>query len=100
MPAGYRFDFDPNAVADVVLGKSTWAVLALTLDIELFTQQHYRKSIDPDPALSPLFRAGVGLTSSQSDPKIRKVFCRAIVAQNDFIGFLKAPIDIQFIRNL
>jgi hypothetical protein len=56
MPAGYRFDFNPNAVADVVLGKSTWAVLALTLDIELFTQQHYRQSIDPDAALSPLFR--------------------------------------------
>jgi hypothetical protein len=56
MPAGYRFDFNPNAVADVVLSKSTWAVLALTLDIELFTQQHYRQSIDPDPALSPLFK--------------------------------------------
>ena len=33
----------------VVLGKSTWAVLALTLDIELLTQLHYRQSIDPDP---------------------------------------------------
>jgi hypothetical protein len=56
MPAGYRFDFDPNEIARVVLGKSTWAVLALTLDIELFTQLHYRQSIDPDPRLSPLFR--------------------------------------------
>src|ERR1700744_695942 len=27
LPAGYRFDVDPNAVAGVVLGKSTWAVL-------------------------------------------------------------------------
>lgn len=56
MPAGYRFDFDPDEVARVVLGKSTWSVLALTLDIELFTQLHYRQSIDPDPALSPLFK--------------------------------------------
>jgi hypothetical protein len=56
MPAGYRFDVDPNAVASVVLGKSTWAVLALALDIELFTQLHYRQSIDPDEQLSALFK--------------------------------------------
>src|SRR5438270_8618103 len=52
----YRFDVDHNAVAHAVLGKSTWAVLALTLDIELFTQLHYRQSIDADPQLSELFR--------------------------------------------
>jgi hypothetical protein len=56
LPDGYRFDFVPDAVARAVLGKSTWAVLALTLDIELFTQLHYRKSIDPDAELSPLFK--------------------------------------------
>ena len=56
MPAGYRFDFDPDAIARVVLGKSTWAVLALTLDIELFTQVHYKQSIDTDPRVSALFR--------------------------------------------
>jgi hypothetical protein len=56
MPAGYRFDADPNEVACSVLGKCTWAVLALTLDIELFTQLHYRQSIDPDDGLSPLFK--------------------------------------------
>jgi len=56
LPRGYRFDFDPNAVARVVLGKSTWAVLALTLDIELFTQLHYRQSIDHDAELSELFK--------------------------------------------
>jgi hypothetical protein len=56
LPLGYRFDVDPNAVAHAVLGKSTWAVLALTLDIELFTQLHYRQSIDPDTELSELFR--------------------------------------------
>ena len=56
LPKGYRFDIDPNGVARAVLGKSTWAVLALTLDIELFTQLHYRQSIDPDPELSELFK--------------------------------------------
>ncbi len=56
LPAGYRFDFNPNTVARTVLGKSTWAVLALTLDIELFTQAHYRQSIDPDAELSELFK--------------------------------------------
>src|SRR3954452_17165412 len=56
LPDGYRFDIDPDAVAHVVLGKSTWAVLALTLDIELFTQLHYRQSIDPDAELSELFK--------------------------------------------
>jgi hypothetical protein len=56
LPEGYRFDVDSNAVAHVVLGKSTWAVLALTLDIELFTQLHYRQSIDPDAELSELFK--------------------------------------------
>jgi len=56
LPDGYRFDVDPNAVAHAVLGKGTWAVLALTLDIELFTQLHYRESIEPDPGLSELFK--------------------------------------------
>src|SRR4026207_475067 len=56
LPNGYRFDIDPNGVARAVLGKSTWAVLALTLDIELFTQLHYRQSIDPDKDLSELFK--------------------------------------------
>jgi hypothetical protein len=56
LPDGYRFDVEPNAVAHAVLGKSTWAVLMLTLDIELFTQLHYRQSIDPDNELSGLFK--------------------------------------------
>jgi hypothetical protein len=47
---------DPNAVAQAVLGMRTWAVLALTLDIELFTQAHYRASIEPDANLSPLWK--------------------------------------------
>jgi hypothetical protein len=56
LPDGYHFDIDPNGVAHAVLGKSTWAVLALTLDIELFTQLHYRQSIDRDAELSELFK--------------------------------------------
>lgn len=56
MPAGYGFRPDPNDVADVVLGKSTWSVLALTCHIELFTQAHYTQSIEPDGELSALFK--------------------------------------------
>lgn len=56
MPAGYRFDADPDAVAGAVLSHSTWAVLVLTLHIELFVQLHYRQSIEPDEALSELFK--------------------------------------------
>ena len=56
MAPGYRFDVDPDAVANAVLGARTWAVLALTLHIELFTQLHYRESIEPDDNLSGLFK--------------------------------------------
>ena len=56
MPPGYQFKPDADQVAKVVLAKSTWAVLALTLHIELFTQMHYRQSIEPDENLSPLFK--------------------------------------------
>jgi hypothetical protein len=56
MPAGYVMTADANAVAQAVLGASTWAVLALTLDIELFTQAHYRASIEPNNDLSPLWK--------------------------------------------
>jgi hypothetical protein len=56
MPAGYAFKPDPNDVAGAVLGKSTWAVLGLTLDIELFTQAHYRSSIEGDTDLCPLWK--------------------------------------------
>jgi hypothetical protein len=56
LPDGYRFDVDANAFAHAVLGKSTWAVLALTLDIELFTQLHYRQSIDSDTDVAELFK--------------------------------------------
>jgi hypothetical protein len=56
MPAGYRFTPDPNAVARAVLSRSTWAVIGLTLDIELFTQLHYRQSIAPETDICPLWK--------------------------------------------
>ncbi|MBN8455800.1 hypothetical protein [Accumulibacter sp.] len=56
MPEGYSFLPQPNDIASVVLGKSTWAVLALTCLIEFFTQVHYRSSIEPDMHLSELWK--------------------------------------------
>jgi hypothetical protein len=56
MPEGYRFLPDANDVARVVLKRSSWAVLGLTCHIELFTLAHYRRSIEPDASLSPLFK--------------------------------------------
>ena len=56
MAAGYAFLPEPNAVASAVLGKSTWAVLALTSHIELFVLAHYRESIDGDQDLSELWK--------------------------------------------
>jgi hypothetical protein len=56
MPAGYRKTADPNGVARIVLGKSTWSVLALTALIELFVQMHYEQSIAPEVTISPLWK--------------------------------------------
>ena len=56
MPEGYHFAPQPNDVASVVLGRSTWAVLGLTCCIELFTLEHYRSSIEPDENLSELYK--------------------------------------------
>jgi hypothetical protein len=56
MPAGYVRAVDADDVARVVLGRSTWSVLGLTCDIELFTQVHYRQSIHGDGGLSDLYR--------------------------------------------
>ena len=56
MPAGYKFLPDPNTVAAAVLKNSTWAVLALILEIELFTQEHYKQSIEPEENLSELYK--------------------------------------------
>jgi hypothetical protein len=56
MASGYSFAPRPNDVAWLVLGKSTWSVLALTCMIELFTQTHYRESIGSDANLSELYK--------------------------------------------
>jgi hypothetical protein len=56
MPDGYRFKPRPDQVANMVLGKSTWAVLALTLETELLSLAHYRSCIEPDEELSALYK--------------------------------------------
>jgi hypothetical protein len=56
MPPGYGFKLDPDAVARAVLAKGDWAVLGLTLHIEIFTLAHYRASIEHDDQLSELWR--------------------------------------------
>src|SRR5262245_30046396 len=56
MPPGYRRTADPTSVARFVLGRSTWAVLGLTSHIEIFTQVDYKKGIESDPNLSPLWK--------------------------------------------
>jgi hypothetical protein len=56
MPEGYQFMPQPNDVAGAVLSKCTWAVMGLTLDIEIFSQAHYRSSIEPDTELSDLWK--------------------------------------------
>lgn len=56
MPAGYRYLPQPNVVAQAVLAASTWAVLALVCDIELFSQAHYRSSIEPESQIDPLWK--------------------------------------------
>jgi hypothetical protein len=56
MPGAYAFLPQPNEVAKAVLGASTWAVLGLTCHIELFTQAHYRSSIEKEENLDPLWK--------------------------------------------
>jgi len=56
MPGGYTFVPQPNDVANAVLGKCTWAVLALICHIELFVLAHYRQAIEPDADLSELWK--------------------------------------------
>lgn len=56
LPPGYTMTADPNDVARAVLSKSTWAVLALTCHIEIFTQAHYKESIKPEENVSELYR--------------------------------------------
>lgn len=56
MPPGYEFLPTANEVAAMVLQAPTWSVLALTCHIELFTQIHYRQSIEPQEQLSDLYK--------------------------------------------
>ena len=56
MPEGYTFLPDPDEVANAILENSTWAILGLILEIELFTQEHYKKSMEPDDELSELYK--------------------------------------------
>jgi hypothetical protein len=56
MTPGYRMVAEPNAVARAVLGRSSWAVLALICHIELFVQKHYEESIQPEQDLCPLWK--------------------------------------------
>lgn len=56
MPGGYVQVADPTDIARSVLAKCSWAVLALTCHVELFTQVHYRESIERDEELSDLYR--------------------------------------------
>ncbi|WP_454751792.1 hypothetical protein [Cupriavidus necator] len=56
MPAGYQFGAVPNEVAAFVLSKRNWAVLAMTCQLELFSQAHYRASIGTAPGLSELYK--------------------------------------------
>ncbi len=56
MPAGYARVAEPNAVAREVLGRRSWAVLALICHIELFVQSHYEQSIAPQAGLCPLWK--------------------------------------------
>ena len=56
LPAGYTMTADPDAAAAAMLRKSTWAVLALTCFVEIFTQAHYVHSIRDEGGLSALFK--------------------------------------------
>ena len=121
MPPGYNFLPEPNAVAAAVLSKSTWAVLGLTLMIELFTQTHYLKSIQPDSQLSPLFkdvflyhwreesqhakidelewvRENAGLSPEQRDQAVDDMI--ALVAAVDGIVCAQAASDVAYFANV
>ena len=73
MPEGYQFLPQPNEVAKAVLGKSSWAVLALTLHIELFTQVHYKESIEPNQDLSELWKGFVKTANFPTTSVIRRL---------------------------
>jgi len=56
MPDGHTKTAQANAVAQFVLARRNWAVLALVFMIELFVQRHYEESIAPTQELCPLWK--------------------------------------------
>ena len=56
LPAGYTMTADPDATAAAMLRKSSWAVLALTCFVEIFTQAHYVHTIREEGELCSLFK--------------------------------------------
>lgn len=56
MPPGYQFVLPVIDVALAVLGKSTWAVLGLACQLELFAQAHFRASMDGGEQISALYK--------------------------------------------
>ncbi len=56
MPAGYTFLPEPNDVARRCCRHRPGRYSALICDIELFSQAHYRSSIEPDGDLDPLWK--------------------------------------------
>jgi len=109
MPADYTFHPDPNQVAVAVLSKSSWAVLAVILEIELFTQEHYKASIEPDPELSELYkdiflyhwkdelewpRVDATLTSEERDKGVGEVI--EIISDFDSILKQQSKSDIDY----
>jgi len=121
MPAGYRFDVKPNDVAGFVLGKCTWAVLALTCHIELFTQAHYRASIGNAEGLSDLYkdvflfhwkeesqhaildelewlREDAKLSATERDAAVNDLI--ALVAGVDGILAMQAPADVDYFMTI
>jgi hypothetical protein len=56
MPDGHVKTAQANSVAQFVLARRSWAVLALVFMIELFVQRHYEESIAPTQELCPLWK--------------------------------------------
>jgi hypothetical protein len=121
MPDGYSFSWNPNEVAAAVLKKSTWAVMALIYEIELFTQEHYKQSIAPDENLSELYkdiflfhwkeeahhavmdelewsREDKKLTAAERDRAINEVI--ELVGEVDGILQVQSKIDSQYFRKV
>ena len=121
MPPGYEVMARPDDVASLVLGKSTWAVLALTCHIELFTQVHYLESIQPDASISPLFkdvflfhwkeesqhaildelewtRANRGLSAAERDAAVNDFI--ALVGAVDGLLQAQSRADVNYFRHI